>query len=135
MLERSISKGALLVLAVIIVALAIPELKNFFSAPLITLEQSQEYARELSGDPAHPPIIIFYASWCPACKVTREFMDKEKIPYVPAEIEENLAAQHFFNQLTKGKGSPIPVTVIGETVIIGYKPWSIIKAVESLPTT
>lgn len=125
---------ALYAVATLVAIYAINDLKTTFTGPTISLEKAKYYAKELSGDPYHPPIILFYTSWCPACKAVQQFMDEKKIPYIAAEIEQNLAAQYFFNELTLGKGSAIPVTVVGNKTIVGYKPWTILDAVEELDT-
>lgn len=125
-------KAALYVVAVAVALYALADLKSAVSGPEVTLEQAKRYAKELSGDVNHPPIILFYTTWCPACKAVQQFMDEKKIPYIAAEIEQNLAAQYFFNELTNGKSSAIPVTVVGTTAIVGYKPWTILDAVEDL---
>lgn len=108
------------------------DLKSAVSGPEITLKQAKHYAKELSGDANHPPIILFYTTWCPACKAVQQFLDEKKIPYIAAEIEQNLAAQYFFNELTNGKSSAIPVLVVGDTTIVGFKPWTILDAIENL---
>jgi len=125
---------ALYFICALIAAYALSDLKSIFTSPTLTLEQSKYYAKELSGDENHPPIILFYTSWCPACKATQKFLNEKKIPFIAAEIEQNLAAQYFFNELTGGS-SPIPVIVVGDTVIVGYKPWTILDAVQELQSS
>ena len=69
---------------------------------------------------------IYVTSWCPYCRALEKDLTKRKIRFKRYDIERNNSAKRKFQQIAPGGG--VPVIVIGEQVIRGYKKEKIYQA-------
>ena len=62
-------------------------------------------------------ITLYGATWCPACKVAKEFLDENKVDfeYVSIDSEEN--KERFFKETC---ASSVPVLKVDSEIIIGF---------------
>lgn len=65
-------------------------------------------------------VILYSTSWCPACKMTREFLEKNGIQYLERDIESGDKSINFlFNSI----GEPgVPKIVTQSGIVNGYIP-------------
>lgn len=94
----------------------------------LTMTEAGEMFVELGGDPAGKPIIMFVTSWCPYCQQLQKGLNERSIRYVTADIEKNNAALRYYQAVTMGQNSGIPVTVVGTEVIPGYQLEKVVAA-------
>lgn len=73
-------------------------------------------------------VILYATSWCPNCAQTRKFLKANNIPYFEYDVDKSSEGQRQFKQL---HGNGVPVLLIKNTVIRGYNPNAIIKAVNN----
>ena len=64
-------------------------------------------------------VILYTQSDCPPCDWTKAYLKSRRIRFVERDVSADADAQAELEAL--GVRST-PVTVIGETIIIGYKP-------------
>jgi glutaredoxin len=77
-------------------------------------------ADAVAGANAEQPEVLLYAtSWCPYCAKTREYFRMHHIRYTEYDIEHNAAAEKGYRRLG---ANGVPVVVVGDQVIHGYKP-------------
>lgn len=74
-------------------------------------------------EPFKGTVILYATTWCSYCKLTRELFEDKKIPYKEYDIEESAIGQKKYNMLNV---SGVPVVVIGDEVIHGYDPDTIL---------
>ncbi len=70
---------------------------------------------------------IFVTSWCGYCKQLERFLDSKGIHYTAYDIEKDGSALKQYKALGR-RG--VPVTRIGASVVSGYNPDAILKAIE-----
>lgn len=64
-------------------------------------------------------VLLYGASWCKYCEKARLYFQVNQIHYVELDIEKNPEAKEQYQKL---KGEIIPVILIGNRRIDGYKP-------------
>mgnify|MGYP000017222790 CR=1 FL=1 len=70
-------------------------------------------------------IVLYSTSWCPACKMTREFLEKNSIDYLERDIE---SGDKKINFLFKSIGEPgVPKIVTQSGIVNGYIPDLILR--------
>lgn len=75
------------------------------------------------------PVILFGTSWCPYCAKTRDLLRQNQIPFHEIDAEGSADEQDAYRQMnTKG----VPVLVIGDRKIDGYRPEAILEAYRHL---
>jgi glutaredoxin len=71
-------------------------------------------------------VFMYTLSTCPWCKKTKKFFDKRNIPYDYVDIDklkdENEKERIIQEMKRKGGSTATPYVIIGDEVIIGYKP-------------
>jgi mycoredoxin len=68
----------------------------------------------------HPEGVVLYGtSWCGYCKLTRDFFQKNKIPFVEYDIETSVEGKNQYERL---HGNGVPLVVIHGEVMSGYNP-------------
>ena len=68
-------------------------------------------------------ITVYTSDNCMACKMTKDLLDREGIPYTVKNISENDAYREEVEQLGFSR---VPVTV-GKTVVSGFDPEALKK--------
>lgn len=79
--------------------------------------ETGDYARYLPKNAA--PVVLYGTTWCGFCKATREYFQKKGVAFVDLDIESNPEAQLQYQAL---KGVGVPVVLIGERRINGFRP-------------
>ena len=89
---------------------------------------AQSIHSELGSKTSKKPVVVFMTTWCPACQAAEKFLKQNNIEYVKADVEKDRTAYKNFQKITGGKGSGVPVILIGREVMIGYDPQAILNA-------
>lgn len=79
---------------------------------------------------------LYALSTCPWCKKAKKLLDEQKKVYdfIEVDLAIGLEQQEAITEVKRLTGdTSFPVTVIGQTVIAGYKPEEIIKALQNEP--
>jgi mycoredoxin len=74
-------------------------------------------------------VTIYTTAWCPYCKKLKKSLDKIDVSYTERDIEKSATAYFAFKSLG---ASGVPLSIIGEEVIYGYRPNVIQNALEEL---
>ncbi len=75
---------------------------------------------------ALPSVELFTTRWCPYCQRAREYLRARGVPFVEHDIEQDRAARERKIALTGSEA--VPTLVIGERVIVGFRPADIDRA-------
>jgi glutaredoxin len=70
---------------------------------------------------------VFVTSWCGYCKKLEKFLDSNGIHYTTFDIEKDDNAHKQYKELG-GRG--VPLARIGSSVVRGYNPDAVLKAIE-----
>lgn len=74
-------------------------------------------------------IIIYTTTYCPWCKATKEFLEKNGYVYEERNVEQN---HEWANELIEKSGQyGVPVIDIEGKVIIGFSPEEISEALKN----
>ena len=70
-------------------------------------------------------VTVYITSWCPACKMTIDYLKKENIPHTVKDVEKN---PDFLKEMTQkvGGNRGVPVIDINGKILLGFNP-NIIK--------
>lgn len=66
----------------------------------------------------YPPVEIYMAKWCPACKSAIKYLDSLGVPYTKYDVDEDKAASDRLHNSYQQRS--IPLTIIGDQRIIGF---------------
>lgn len=72
---------------------------------------------------------LYGTTWCSYCARAREFLDTSGVPYADLDIEQSPSAEQAFRQYG---GQGVPLIRIGDTIIHGFSPQQMRKALEAL---
>jgi glutaredoxin-like YruB-family protein len=66
-------------------------------------------------------IVLYSTSWCPHCRVTKEYFKKHNIAYINRDVEDDADAMETL--VEKYKSRSVPVIVIGddEKILKGFR--------------
>ena len=82
-----------------------------------------EEAEVASAEAKKPPnqVIVYVTSWCPACRMTIDYLTKKKIPYVVKDVERN---EKYMKEMVKKVGGyrGVPVLDINGRILLGFNP-------------
>ncbi len=104
---------------------------RFFAAPdpsaggLVHPAQAAETikADATSRKSEHPQnkVIVYVTSWCPACKMTRDYLKEKKIPFVVKDVEKN---EKYMKEMVSKVGGyrGVPVLDINGKILLGFNP-------------
>jgi glutaredoxin len=67
-----------------------------------------------------PPVVLYGAAWCGACTLAKDWLNEKKIPFAYCDIDHKAPCVDSFRQT--GMAHSIPVTVIGNTAVVGFDP-------------
>lgn len=109
-------KQALIIGALMLLAMQLPDLLALRFA-------SVDYDPDVSG-----PVTLYATRWCGYCAKTRKLLNEHDIPFTEFDVEQSSdAARQMMTMSAYG----VPVIVIGDTVIKGYRPNAILAALDS----
>lgn len=109
--------------------------KIIIAAALLLLFQANCYAANhaagsnpathvVKPEAAYPQIVLFSTTWCPHCKAAKEYLNKNGIPFINRDVEQDPKAAEMLTEKYKSQG--VPVVVIGsgndEVVMKGFSP-------------
>ena len=76
-----------------------------------------------SSKEEHPrnEVIVYVTSWCPACKMTREYLKEKKIPFILKDVEKN---EKYMKEMVRKVGGyrGVPVLDINGRILLGFNP-------------
>ena len=77
-----------------------------------------------SAEPGDPPIAILYGTrWCKACKVARQYLISNLIPYTSKDIEKDPSAAHELREKASRFGiaaDRVPILDVRGRLLVGY---------------
>ena len=78
----------------------------------------------------YPKIVLFSTSWCPHCKMAKEYLVRNKIPFINRDVDEDREALDLL--MDKYKSQSVPFFVFGEDaeVMNGFTEERFQKALE-----
>ena len=73
---------------------------------------------------SYPQIVLYSVAWCPHCKETKDYFNRNNIPFINRDVE--IDAKAMDDLTVKYNSTGVPVIVIGtgkdETVVKGFTP-------------
>jgi len=99
----------------VVLVLSWGAIHNFITAP-------QDFATLHEED-----VILYGTSWCPNCAQTRRLLKAGNVPYFEYDVDNSSEGQRQFKALN---GNGVPVILIKNTVIRGYSPNAIFRALK-----
>jgi glutaredoxin-like YruB-family protein len=73
-------------------------------------------------------VIVFSTNWCAYCKQVKAYLASKDVAYVEQNIESDEAANREYLQYAGGQFRGVPLTVIGDEVLLGFDRHSIDEA-------
>jgi glutaredoxin-like YruB-family protein len=73
------------------------------------------------AEKAADSVIVYVTSWCPACRMTTDYLKQKKIPFVVKDVERNEA---YMKEMVKKVGGyrGVPVLDINGRILLGFNP-------------
>jgi len=71
------------------------------------------------------PVVFYGTDWCGNCKMTREYLRENNIPFFEYDAEKSPEGQRQFKAL---QGNGVPLLLVKNNVIRGYNPDAIQRA-------
>lgn len=116
--------GYLLILAVGLGAgFVLAKLPKFLERPY----KQGEYSAYFPD--ARTKVVLYGTSTCPYCLKARDYLRGKNIAYADFNVDESEQARKEFTSL---KGTGVPVILIGDRLITGFKPAVIDDAIEAI---
>ena len=78
---------------------------------------------------AKTKVVLYATSTCPFCAKTQEYLKAKNIAYIKLDLDESEQARKQFKQL---KGEMVPLILVGNRQISGFKPEVLESALQSL---
>jgi len=96
-------------------------------APRTTFEASavNRGAGQATANAAGTQVVLYSTKWCPACRAARDYMTRNKIPFVEKDIEQDRAAAAELLQKARAAGisaSGVPVLEVNGKLMQGFDP-------------
>ncbi len=66
-------------------------------------------------------VIVYVTSWCPACRMTTDYLKKKDIPFTVKDVEKNDAYMREMIQKV-GAYRGVPVLDINGRILLGFNP-------------
>lgn len=82
-----------------------------------------DYDPEVSGE-----VTLYSTAWCGYCTRTRDYLRRNDVPFTEHDIEKSDEAMQQIMQL---QAFGVPVVIVGDTVIRGYRPRALARALDS----
>jgi glutaredoxin-like YruB-family protein len=94
------------------------------SAPLPLAEADEEKKSQTPTEKAEKgedSVIVYVTSWCPACRMTTDYLKDKKIPFVVKDVERN---EQYMKEMVKKVGGyrGVPVLDINGRILLGFNP-------------
>lgn len=67
---------------------------------------------------ASPTVKIYSTSWCVYCRMVKEYLARQGVPYVEINIEKDQKAAEYI--MGKSHSAGVPQIEIGDEVILGF---------------
>jgi glutaredoxin len=99
----------------------------------ISIADAENMHAELGGQRGQPPVVVFTTSWCGICRALEKGLNQLSLPFVAVDIEKDPSAMRYYQAVTRGKTTGVPVTVVGEQHFVGYQIREIVEAIVALP--
>lgn len=105
--------------------------RQAFEETAICRGRDKDKAKAASSQPtneANAQVILYSTSWCPACRAAKDYLIKEKIPFVEKDIEKDQAAATELLAKAKAQGfsaSGVPVLDVRGTLMQGFDPQAV----------
>src|SRR5688572_30821185 len=74
------------------------------------------FSMACSAAEAAPEVRMFGASWCGPCRVVKQFLDQNRVPYTYLDVDNDKNREAFRREASQGG---IPLIVIGTEKITG----------------
>ena len=73
------------------------------------------------AEKAENSVIVYVTSWCPACRMTTDYLKDKKIPFVVKDVERN---EQYMKEMVKKVGGyrGVPVLDINGRILLGFNP-------------
>ena len=84
-------------------------------------EAGNPQAASEKAEKAGNEVIVYVTSWCPACRMTTDYLKEKKIPFVVKDVERN---EHYMKEMVKKVGGyrGVPVLDINGRILLGFNP-------------
>lgn len=94
------------------------------SGPLPLAEAQEAKKSQASSEKAQEAedsVIVYVTSWCPACRMTTDYLKDKKIPFVVKDVERN---ESYMKEMVKKVGGyrGVPVLDINGRILLGFNP-------------
>jgi glutaredoxin len=91
------------------------------SWPLPPVEAEEAKNSQTPPEKAADSVIVYITSWCPACRMTTDYLKDKKIPFVVKDIERN---EQYMKEMVKKVGGyrGVPVLDINGRILLGFNP-------------
>jgi glutaredoxin-like YruB-family protein len=94
------------------------------SGPLLPAEAEERKESEPPSAKAKKPankVIVYVTSWCPACRMTTDYLKKKKIPFTVKDVERN---EEYMKEMVRKVGGyrGVPVLDINGRILLGFNP-------------
>ncbi len=94
------------------------------SGPLPLAEADEEKKSQTPTEKAEKgedSVIVYVTSWCPACRMTTDYLKDKKIPFVVKDVERN---EQYMKEMVKKVGGyrGVPVLDINGRILLGFNP-------------
>lgn len=104
------------------------------SGSVLDRAQAQQMFTQLGGSPDKLPVVMFATSWCGVCRALESELSRQGVEFLRVDIERDRNAAYYYERLTRGRSSGVPLTAVGEKVFLGFQLKSILRAVSDLQT-
>ena len=84
-------------------------------------EAKKSLASSEKAQQAGNSVIVYVTSWCPACRMTTDYLKDKKIPFVVKDVERN---EQYMKEMVKKVGGyrGVPVLDINGRILLGFNP-------------
>ncbi|MFZ6678325.1 glutaredoxin family protein [Undibacterium sp. Tian12W] len=120
---KSIASYALILVAGLAVGLAAANVPRWLTPAYIEGDYKAYFPD------AKTKVVLYATSTCPYCTKTQEYLKAKNIAYVKFDINESEQARKEFKQL---KGEMVPLILVGNRQIAGFKPEVLDSALQQL---
>ncbi len=68
----------------------------------------------------NPQVTIYSTTWCAFCKTEKQYLEKLGVAFTEKDIETDEAAHAELMEKINGDFRGVPVTIIGNEVVLGF---------------
>ena len=103
------------------------QVMQWFEPAYFTADYQRYY--QMQTDHPNAKVILYGTAWCPYCGQTRSYFKNREVEFIDLDIEKQTQAKIQYDQLG---GENIPIVLIGNRRINGFKPEQFDRALETL---